>query len=184
MARFCKTKRLELDSLLPDLIENQKIQQWRAAEILGVSRDWVVAACNRLNLRTQRTGPRSGSGHPEWRGGRQKYGRYYYIYAPDHPFCTKHHCVAEHRLVMEEVLGRYLLPTEVVHHKNGAPDDNRPENLEVFSTNAEHLKHELTGRVPKWTPQGKARIREAVRRTNKNRRLKSCGHQRTRSSPR
>lgn len=38
----------------------------------------------------------------------------------------------EHRVVVEESLGRYLSPVENVHHKNGLTTDNRLKNLEVF----------------------------------------------------
>lgn len=64
---------------------------------------------------------------------------YYYIYKPDHPKAIKKGYVAEHRLVAEEKIGRYLKENEVVHHINENKLDNRQENLEVM-TASEHIK--------------------------------------------
>jgi len=75
-----------------------------------------------------------------WKGGKRPANNkgYIYIYSPNHPYKTKEGYIMEHRLVMEKELGRYLLSTEMVHHKNRKKDDNRIENLQLVSSHKEH----------------------------------------------
>lgn len=48
--------------------------------------------------------------------------------------------ISEHRLVMEKVLGRELLPTEHIHHMDGDKLNNDPSNLQIVSK-SEHTRH-------------------------------------------
>lgn len=78
-------------------------------------------------------------GKPEGHRGDRPGGRridasgYAVIYWPEHPNARVGGQVPEHTAVMAEHLGRPLLPEENVHHRNGIRDDNRIENLELWT---------------------------------------------------
>lgn len=147
------------------MIEVEHLQQRIVAEKIGVHQGTIENLCKRLGLATQRTGPRGGEGHTNWQGGVKMSKGYRYIWCQSHPSLkANHHYVSEHRLVMETKLRRYLVPTEVVHHIDGNPSNNDPKNLMVFQTNGAHLKHELKGKVPNWTPEGLVAIRTSYQR--------------------
>lgn len=59
---------------------------------------------------------------------------YVLIRRPEHPNARSNGSIFEHTFVMSEHLERPLFPHENVHHKNGVRDDNRIENLELWST--------------------------------------------------
>ena len=74
--------------------------------------------------------------NPKWKGkGYIDKKGYRILSRTRHPFVnTKDHHIREHVLVMSEFLGRKLRKGETVHHKNGIRDDNRLENLELWSS--------------------------------------------------
>lgn len=85
--------------------------------------------------------------HPNWRGGfRHHEAGYILALNKEHPYAECHGYVRLSRLVMEQALGRYLKPKEIVHHINGNVKDNRIENLELMS-NSEHSK---LGAINQW----------------------------------
>jgi hypothetical protein len=90
----------------------------------------------KLKMSLSSKGERNGN----WNGGRKTMRGYVYILNPEHPFNNAGY-VLEHRLVMEEFLGRYLTKEEVVHHINEIKNDNRLENLMLFENDGKHTAY-------------------------------------------
>ena len=74
----------------------------------------------------------------QWKGGKTRSGGYVFVRCYNYKN-KKYTYVAEHRVVAEKQLGRYLNTKEIVHHINEVKDDNRPENLYLFENRKEHL---------------------------------------------
>lgn len=80
------------------------------------------------------------NGKPPWKiKSIAKQNDYNYALVEDHPNATKKGYVLEHRVVMENYLGRLLTNDEVVHHKDGNKRNNDINNLELMS-NSNHTK--------------------------------------------
>jgi len=117
-----------------------------SGKLCGKCRAWVgaipcvSAECPNLAHPGSKSGlckscVRRGSLSPNWKGGRTtNQDGYVRVAAPEDYKGTVHNgYVHEHRMVMEQSLGRLLVRHETVHHKNGDRSDNRIENLELWS---------------------------------------------------
>lgn len=90
---------------------------------------------------------RMGSDAGNWRGGRSASGSgYIRIYKPDHPAANSNGYVYEHRLVMEQKLGRLLEKCELVDHIDRNRSNNAPENLRLHASRSEHVKDHFSAR--------------------------------------
>lgn len=87
-----------------------------------------VPKCIRA-LADQHPGYLSGADHPNWKGGKRLQTKAGYVMVYGGPGNESR---LEHRVVMEDLLGRPLQRYEEVHHRNAVRNDNRPENLELW----------------------------------------------------
>jgi hypothetical protein len=119
------------------------------------SGEYTFEFCDRTCAGNYRRGDR----HPAWIGGVIVINGYVYVHSPNHPTVKgkKRKYVLQHRLVMEQHIGRALKRSEVVHHINENTQDNRIENLQLLSSQSEHKKiHEpkrKRGKDGRWKPR-------------------------------
>lgn len=66
--------------------------------------------------------------------------------------------ILEHRLIMEEKLGRYLHPGEVVDHIDGLTLHNHPDNLHLYYSNESHLVETTGGKKKAFSSSGRNNI--------------------------
>lgn len=87
-----------------------------------------------------------GEKHYLFKGQKTSYQGYVYIYQSDNPRAGKTGYIRRADLVMEQMIERPLTIDEIVDHRNKIRDDDRPENLRLFSNFAEHTRfHALSG---------------------------------------
>jgi len=77
-----------------------------------------------------------GKDSPNWKGGREVTKEGYIVI-----WLSRKQKILEHRLVMQQHLGRQLSHKEVVHHINGNNSDNRLENLKLTTYAKEFKLH-------------------------------------------
>jgi DNA-binding transcriptional regulator YiaG len=103
----------------------------------------------------------SGTKSHWWKGGfRFTPKGYKMILVKNHPNADRFGYVFEHRLVMEQYLGRYLTKYEVVHHKNEDKSDNRIENL-YLSTISMHTT--IHNQAEQMSEETKAKISQKAK---------------------
>lgn len=142
-------------------IADGKLSSKDIAAIVGATPKYVQSILFQYNLPRLAQGAQLGEDNPSYLHGRKiDLDGYVLVRSPkDHPYSRSRRnrnygIIYEHRLVAEQKLGRFLLPSEVVDHIDGLHLHNHPDNLRVFPSNSAHLQATITGSTPNWSQAG------------------------------
>lgn len=142
-------------------IADGKLSSKDIAAIVGATPKYVQSILFQYNLPRLAQGAQLGEDNPSYLHGRKiDLDGYVLVRSPkDHPYSRSrknrnYGIIYEHRLVAEQKLGRFLLPSEVVDHIDGLHLHNHPDNLRVFPSNSAHLQATITGSTPNWSQAG------------------------------
>ncbi|WP_066452435.1 HNH endonuclease signature motif containing protein [Anaerotruncus rubiinfantis] len=108
--------------------ELKRISQIHKGKIVSLTTKLKISEARKLH----------GRGHQKKRDD-----GYIKVYYPSHPSATADGYVMQHRLMMEDHIGRFLTDDEVIHHINHNRSDNRIENLRLMNVRdhaALHMK--------------------------------------------
>ena len=97
-------------------------------------RRFCSVECFAESLREYNPGGEARKGQGNWKNKcktRKISQGYVYLYVPDNPSANPEGYYAEHRIIMEKHIGRYLNSKEIVHHINEIRNDNRIKNLQL-----------------------------------------------------
>ena len=142
-------------------LSNGKRTSAEIAAIVELSPRYVRKVMKNHDVPRLGEGARVGDRNHQYVAGRRiGTDGYVLVSAPsNHPTARKRPnrnlwVMPEHRLVMEQSLGRVLSPGEVVDHIDGLTLHNAPDNLRLFASNSDHLRATLAGRAPKLSLEG------------------------------
>lgn len=145
--KITRAKYLHLLDDIKKMIEDKRTKP-EIAESLGISTDTVTSVIRAFDLPRTKSEWTKRERHPNWKGGYKSYHGYIRVRVYDHPYAASDGYIPLHRKLVEDRLGRYLKPDEIVHHIDGDKSNNELSNLMVLSPSDHFVRTKLCKKCP------------------------------------